>query len=92
MLLKDLLDSSLEEVAVLLGSTVASVKAAMKRAISKLASIPQIQRRVQPATPELSGQLHLYLSDSIGTTGMTFENSFTSVLPVSSPGESRDSA
>ena len=75
------------------GSTVGDVKATLKRRLKKLAEHPpRCGREYNPHTPELSRLLRLYSSDSIDTTGMTFENSFTSVLPVSSRVESRDSA
>lgn len=63
VLLKDVFDYSLEEIAGLVDSTVGGVKAALNRGRSKLASLPQPALSVQPraANPELSGLLHLYV-------------------------------
>jgi RNA polymerase sigma-70 factor (ECF subfamily) len=67
VLLKDVFDYSLEEIAELVGSTVGGVKAALNRGRSKLASLPQPQPATQPAAParaanpELSQLLHLYV-------------------------------
>jgi hypothetical protein len=72
VLLKDVLDNSLEGIVNLVGSTVGDVKATLKRRLTTRER-PQMQERVQPATPELSRLLRLYSSDSIDTTGMTFE-------------------
>jgi hypothetical protein len=68
VLLKDVLDNSLEGIVNLVGSTVGDVKATLKRRLTTREH-PQMQKRVQPATPELSRLLRLYSSDSIGTTG-----------------------
>ena len=64
VLLKDVFDYSLEEVAGLVDSTVGGVKAALNRGRSKLASLPTPSSDAQPAraaNPELSGLLHLYV-------------------------------
>jgi RNA polymerase sigma-70 factor, ECF subfamily len=64
VLLKDVFDYSLEEIADLVDSTVGGVKAALNRGRSKLASLPQpALSRTEPrsANPELSGLLHLYV-------------------------------
>jgi RNA polymerase sigma-70 factor, ECF subfamily len=66
VLLKDVFDYSLEEIAELVDSTVGGVKAALNRGRSKLAPLPQppfSQRAPQPraANSELSRLLHLYV-------------------------------
>ncbi|MEO6525479.1 MAG: sigma-70 family RNA polymerase sigma factor [Gemmatimonadaceae bacterium] len=50
VLLKDVLDHSLEEIAALVGSTVGGVKAALHRGRAKLASAPKPRARVPHAT------------------------------------------
>jgi len=61
VLLKDVFDYSLEEVAELLDSTVGGVKAALNRGPSKLASLPQPSGPARTANPELSHLLRLYV-------------------------------
>src|SRR5262249_26591998 len=62
VLLKDVFDYSLEEIAELADSTVGGVKAALNRGRSKLASLPQSSMQPRAAAdPELSGLLHLYV-------------------------------
>src|SRR5262245_15471942 len=61
VLLKDVFDYSLEEIAELVGSTVGGVKAALNRGRSKLASLPQPTTQPRAANPELSRLLHLYV-------------------------------
>jgi len=61
VLLKDVFDYSLEEVAELVDSTVGGVKAALNRGRSKLASLPQPSAQPRRANPELSQLLHLYV-------------------------------
>jgi RNA polymerase sigma-70 factor (ECF subfamily) len=61
VLLKDVLDYSLEEIADLVDSTVGGVKAALNRGRSKLASLPEPSPSVHAAKPELSRLLHLYV-------------------------------
>ncbi|HEV8380987.1 MAG TPA: sigma-70 family RNA polymerase sigma factor, partial [Gemmatimonadales bacterium] len=61
VLLKDVFDYSLEEIAVLVDSTVGGVKAALNRGRSKLASLPEPATRPRTATPDLSRILHLYV-------------------------------
>lgn len=61
VLLKDVLNYSLEEIADLVDSTVGGVKAALNRGRSKLASMPEPSRSVHTAEPELSRILHLYV-------------------------------
>jgi RNA polymerase sigma-70 factor (ECF subfamily) len=60
VLLKDVFDYSLEEIAELVDSSVGGVKAALNRGRSKLASLPQ---SMSPRAPnvELSRLLHLYV-------------------------------
>jgi len=62
VLLKDVFDYSLEEVAGLVGSSLGGVKAALHRGRSKLASLPQ-PPAPQPSEvdPALSRLLHLYV-------------------------------
>jgi RNA polymerase sigma-70 factor (ECF subfamily) len=61
VLLKDVFDYSLEEIAELVGSTVGGVKSALKRGRSKLASIPPRSVASPAETPEVSRLLHLYV-------------------------------
>jgi RNA polymerase sigma-70 factor, ECF subfamily len=61
VLLKDVFDYSLEEVAELVDSTVGGVKAALNRGRSKLGSLPQPSAQPRTANPELSHLLHLYV-------------------------------
>ena len=61
VLLKDVFDYSLEEVAELVDSTVGGVKAALNRGRSKLASLPQPLTPPRAASPEVSRLLHLYV-------------------------------
>jgi RNA polymerase sigma-70 factor (ECF subfamily) len=61
VLLKDVFDYSLEEVAELVDSTVGGVKAALNRGRSKLASLPQPSTPPRVANPEMSRLLHLYV-------------------------------
>src|SRR5262249_20391723 len=61
VLLKDVFDYSLEEIAEQVDSTVGGVKAALNRGRSKLASLPQGSSPSRAAAdPELSGLLELY--------------------------------
>jgi len=63
VLLKDVLDYSLEEIAELVDSTVGGVKAALNRGRSKLASLPELSaKRARPApNPEAEQLLGLYV-------------------------------
>src|SRR6267143_6289447 len=61
VLLKDVFDYSLEEIAELVGSTVGGVKAALNRGRSKLAASPEPVRSHREVNPELSRLLHLYV-------------------------------
>ena len=61
VLLKDVFDYTLEEIAELVGSTVGGVKAALNRGRSKLAALPQPVKSRGKANPELSRLLHLYV-------------------------------
>jgi RNA polymerase sigma-70 factor (ECF subfamily) len=61
VLLKDIFDYSLEEIADLVDSTVGGVKAALHRGRSKLASLPPPSTHPRAANPELSRLLHLYV-------------------------------
>jgi RNA polymerase sigma-70 factor (ECF subfamily) len=61
VLLKDVLDYSLEEIADLVDSTVGGVKAALSRGRLKLASLPEPLPAVRAVKPELSRLLHLYV-------------------------------
>lgn len=61
VLLKDVFDYTLEEIAELVGSTVGGVKAALNRGRSKLAASPVPQISSRPADPELTRVLHLYV-------------------------------
>src|SRR5438309_7089017 len=53
VLLKDVFEYSLEEIADLVGSTVGGVKAALKRGRTKLAAIPNPAERSRPKNTEL---------------------------------------
>jgi RNA polymerase sigma-70 factor (ECF subfamily) len=61
VLLKDVLDYSLEEVAELVGTTVGGVKAALSRGRTKLAANPQPAARARLASAEMTQLLHLYV-------------------------------
>jgi RNA polymerase sigma-70 factor (ECF subfamily) len=61
VLLKDVFDYSLVEIAELVDSTVGGVKAALNRGRSKLASFPQPSTPSRAADPEMSRLLHLYV-------------------------------
>jgi len=61
VLLKDVFDYSLEEIAGLIGATVGSVKAALNRGRSKLASLPRKPAAPRAPGPEASRLLHLYV-------------------------------
>jgi len=61
VLLKDVFDYTLEEIAELVSSTVGGVKAALNRGRSKLAALPEPVRSHHEVSPELSRLLHLYV-------------------------------
>jgi RNA polymerase sigma-70 factor (ECF subfamily) len=61
VLLKDVFDDSLEEIAELVSSTVGGVKAALHRGRSKLASLPGPSRSSRSADPELARLQRLYM-------------------------------
>src|SRR5216683_2835981 len=61
ILLKDVFDYTLEEIAELVGSTVGGVKAALSRGRSKLASLPPQPAPPTVEKPEVSRLLHLYV-------------------------------
>jgi len=61
VLLKDVFDHSLEEIAELIDSTVGGVKSALNRGRSKLASLPQPPTPPPAPNPEISRLLHLYV-------------------------------
>ena len=61
VLLKDVFDYSLEEIANLVGSTVGGVKAALNRGRSKLAALPTQVRGSRAVDPNLSRLLCLYV-------------------------------
>jgi len=61
VLLKDVFDYTLEEIAELVSSTVGGVKAALNRGRSKLAASPEPVRSHREVDPELSRILHLYV-------------------------------
>src|ERR1700704_138514 len=61
VLLKDVFDYTLEEIAELVGSTVGGVKAALNRGRSKLAASPVPVKSHREVSPELSRLLHLYV-------------------------------
>jgi RNA polymerase sigma-70 factor, ECF subfamily len=61
VLLKDVFDYTLEEIAELVGSTVGGVKAALNRGRSKLAASPERVRSRREVSPELSRLLHVYV-------------------------------
>jgi RNA polymerase sigma-70 factor (ECF subfamily) len=61
ILLKDVFDYTLEEVAELVDSTVGGVKAALHRGRGKLAELPARPKPPPAAKPEVSGLLHLYV-------------------------------
>jgi|SRR5579872_4608489 len=61
VLLKDVFDYTLEEIAELVGSTLGGVKAALSRGRSKLAALPEPVTSQREVNPELSRLLHLYV-------------------------------
>jgi len=61
LLLKDVFDYSLEEIADLVDSTVGGVKAALNRARTKLAQSPPQVKPARNATPELKRVMQLYV-------------------------------
>ena len=61
VLLKDVLDYSLEEIAALVDSTVGGVKAALNRGRAKLGSLPKSPTPSRPASAEVTRLLHLYV-------------------------------
>lgn len=60
VLLKEVFDYTLEEIAELVGSTVGGVKAALNRGRSKLAVLPAPVKTRAEVSPQLSRLLHLY--------------------------------
>jgi RNA polymerase sigma-70 factor (ECF subfamily) len=61
VLLKDVFDYTLEEIAELVSSTVGGVKAALNRGRAKLADLPEPVPPHREVSPELSRLLHLYV-------------------------------
>jgi RNA polymerase sigma-70 factor (ECF subfamily) len=61
VLLKDVFDYTLEEIAELVGSTVGGVKAALNRGRLKLAEAPVLRISPRNRDPEISKLLHLYV-------------------------------
>lgn len=61
VLLKDVFDYTLEEIAELVSSTLGGVKAALNRGRSKLAALPEPGRSYREVDPNLSRLLHLYV-------------------------------
>jgi len=61
VLLKDVLDYTLLEIAELVGSTEGGVKAALNRGRTKLAALPDSKETERVVDPELSHLLHLYV-------------------------------
>ena len=61
VLLKDVFDYTLEEIAELVDSTVGGVKAALKRGRSKLATLPEQQQRPRAKNAEVAHLLRLYV-------------------------------
>jgi RNA polymerase sigma-70 factor, ECF subfamily len=61
VLLKDVFDYSLEEIAELVGSTVGGVKAALNRARTKLAESFPLDKPARSASPELKQVMQLYV-------------------------------
>src|SRR5262249_50120282 len=61
VLLKDVFDYSLEEIAVLVDSTVGGVKAALNRARTKLAEAPPAAKPARTMRPELKRVMQLYV-------------------------------
>jgi RNA polymerase sigma-70 factor, ECF subfamily len=61
VLLKDVFDYSLEEVAELVDSTIGGVKAALKRGRTKLTAAPAETKPSRTANPELTRLLNLYV-------------------------------
>jgi RNA polymerase sigma-70 factor, ECF subfamily len=74
VLLKDVFDYTLEELAELVGSTVGGVKAALNRGRSKLAALPEPMKSRGEPSPELSRLCISTLTDLISVIGMDYVN------------------
>src|SRR6266852_4736751 len=61
VLLKDVFDYTLEEIAELVSSTVGGIKAALNRGRAKLAALPAPERVRREVSQEMSRLLHLYV-------------------------------
>src|SRR5437660_5117256 len=61
VLVKDVFDYTLEEIADLVGSTVGGVNAALNRGRAKLAALPEPAKSRREVSPELSRLLRLYV-------------------------------
>src|SRR5499427_10661624 len=61
ILLKDVFDYSLEEIAELVDSTVGGVKAGLNRARTKLAAAPAPSKTTRSVDPELTRVMKLYV-------------------------------
>jgi RNA polymerase sigma-70 factor, ECF subfamily len=61
VLLKDVFEYSLEEIAELVDSTVGGVKAALNRGRSKLATLPPLTTAPRAKSPDVARLLHLYV-------------------------------
>jgi RNA polymerase sigma-70 factor, ECF subfamily len=61
VLLKDVFDYTLEEIAELVGSTVGGVKAALSRGRSKLIHLPEKSSQPRAASPDFTRLLNLYV-------------------------------
>jgi len=92
VLLKDVFDYTLEEIAELVSSTVGGVKAALNRGRSKLAVLPEPVISRHEVSPELSRLLHLYVErfnkrdweDSANSLARMLDSAWQIVLPVPS--------
>lgn len=69
VLLKDVFDYSLEEIAELVDSTVGGVKAALNRGRTKLAAAPAASKSLRALDPELTRVMKLYVIASTVVTG-----------------------
>jgi len=74
ILLKDVFDYSLEDIAELTGATVGAVKAALNRARTKLAESSPAAKPARTVSPELQRIMQLYVVGSTAATGTAYAN------------------
>src|SRR5262249_14980150 len=80
VLLKDVFDYTLEEIAELVGPTLGGVKAALSRGRSKFAALLEPVPSQREVNPELSRLLHLYVDRFKSAIGTDSANSLAAML------------